>query len=298
MPNPNRVYTEKEIAALLERTAQLQAEDAGSAGSSQKGLNLSELEMVAQDAGLDMEFLHRAALEMELSSSSELGKDKTKTHVRVRRVIPSDLSDDEWEEVIFALRRKFESQSMDMAGMGSLGKGIVEQIGKSREWRHTSMSGIQTSVLFRPHKKGTSMELSQRVGIGSTTAESISYGTIAAGFFAMIAGALAKSLVIGLASVAAMMALFIPLIYYLDTKWRDKKHRELAELGDTLEMLVRAGDEQVPVAAQERVEPVATPVAVPQPSVASSEQEGRIQLDESDAPVSEGPSQAGRDRVN
>ncbi len=223
----------------MERIAQLQAEEAEAADKSRAGLNLNELETIARDAGLDPQFLHRAALELEHAGGKPLGKNKTKTHVRVDRVLPSDLTDDEWEEVVFALKRRFESDSYDMGlGMGTLGQGKIEQIGRSREWRHTSMSGVQTTVLLRPSKKGTSMEISQRVGIGSTKTESWAYGLPFAMLFAVITGAVMKSALIGSAAMVGWTALLVPLIYYLDTRWREKKHNELVDLADQLQEIV------------------------------------------------------------
>lgn len=239
MPEANRTYSDKEIAALLERTAQLQAEEAESADKTREGLNLTELELIARDAGLDPQFLHRAVIELEHAGGKPLGKKKTKTHIRVDRVLPSDLSDEEWEEVVFALRRRFESDSYDLGlGMGSLGQGKIEQIGRSREWRHTSMSGVQTTVLLRPHKKGTNMEISQRVGMSSTKVESWAYGLPFAFLFALLIGAVLKSTLIGSVSMVGLTALLVPLVYYLDTRWRDKKHNELVTLADELQDIV------------------------------------------------------------
>lgn len=97
------------------------------------------------------------------------------------------------------------------------------------------MSGISTSVLLRPHKKGTRMEISQRVGLGSTMAESIVYSSILTFFIAVTTGAIAKSLLIGGLSAIGLMALFVPLIYWLDTRWREKKHNQLNELADQIQ---------------------------------------------------------------
>ena len=254
MPDPNRTYTEKEIQALLERTAQLQAQEAESPDNDQEGLSLAELEAIAGDAGLDPQFLHRAALEMEHSGGKPIGKNKTKTHVRVDRVLPSDLTDDEWEDIIFVLKRRFEDQSYDMdmgLGLGSYGRGKIEQIGRSREWRHTSLSGVQTSVLLRPHKKGTSLEISQRVGIGSTKTESWAYGTPFALLFAIMIGAIAKSVLLGSVAMVGLTALIVPLVFYLDTQWREKKHDKLVEVADEIQQIVMRDGGQVrePVSA-------------------------------------------------
>lgn len=274
----SRTYSDKEIAALLQRTAQLQAQEAESQEGAREGLSLSELEVVARDAGLDPQFLHQAALEMAHSGGRTMGKNRTKTHVRVDRVLQAELSEDEWEEVIFALRRRFESQSMDMGDIGSLGKGKVEQIGRSREWRHTSFSGVQTSVLFRPTEGGTRMEISQRVGISSTTVESWTYGTIFALFFAAITGAAAKSLLIGSAAVVGWTALLVPLIYYLDARWREKKHNQLVEMADELQQIVTR-DERAQLQTgsalddPSKTEPAAAQIEIPEEE---TEEEGAL----------------------
>lgn len=238
MPSPNRTYSEKEIAALLERTAQLQAEQAEAVDRHREGLSLSELEAIASEAGLDPQFLHRAALELEHSAGKPLGKNKTNTHIRVDRVLPSDLSDEEWEDIIFALRRRFDTDSLDLSGLGTYGRGKVEQIGRSREWRHSSMSGVQTSVLFRPHRNGTSMEISQLVGFAGPKASAWGIGTPFAVLFATIMGAIAKGVLIGAAALVGWMVLLVPLIYYVDTRWREKKHHQLVELADELQGIV------------------------------------------------------------
>jgi len=272
MPDPNRTYTEKEIQALLERTAQLQAQEAESPENNQEGLSLSELEDIAGDAGLDPQFLHRAALEMEHSGGKPIGKIKTKTHVRVDRILPSDLSEDEWEDIVFVLKRRFESQSYDLdmgLGVGSYGRGKIEQIGRSREWRHTSLSGVQTSVLLRPHKKGTSLEISQRVGIGSPKAEAWGYATPFAALFAVMIGAIAKSVLLGSVAMVGLTALLVPLVYFLDMRWREKKHNKLVEVADELQQIVMrdAGEERVPATAESTAERAPEAVSEPKPGI-------------------------------
>jgi hypothetical protein len=182
-----------------------------------------------------------------------MGKNTTKTHVRVDRLLPSDLSEDEWEEVIFALKRRFESDSYDLGlDLGSFGRGKIEQIGRSREWRHTSLSGVQTTVLLRPYKKGTRMEISQRVGTASTKTESWAYGLPFAMLFAIITGAVLKSTLIGSAALVGWTALLVPLLYYLDTKWREKKHTQLVGLADELEDIVMRNSTEATLSATEK----------------------------------------------
>lgn len=148
----DRVYSEAEIALLLQRSAQLQADDTRADKTSKRGLTLTELEDVASGSGLDPEYLQRAALEMELSNGKSSIPKKTNTHIYTERFFSGQLTDEAWEEIVFELRGRYESASADLYGSTTVGKGITEQIDKSREWRITSFSGIKTSVLFRPKK--------------------------------------------------------------------------------------------------------------------------------------------------
>ena len=247
MPDPNRTYTEKEIAKLLERTAQLQADDVRDEQPSTSGLSLSELETIASEAGLDPEYLHRAALEIE-STGKKGFQNRTATHIHTQRFLSQELTEDVWEELVFELRRSFASNSsIDMTGLGSFGNGVVEQIGRSREWRHTSPMGVHTSVLLRPYKEGTRIEMSQKVGAGSPKSEAIGYGFLLSILPAFILAVIfGKSLLVGAASFTAFMAMLVPLVYLLDMRWRDKK---LANLESVAERLVEFANEKASLAS-------------------------------------------------
>ena len=266
MPNPNRTYTEKEIAALLERTAQLQADDARDESPTSNGLSLAELEGIAAEAGLDPEYLHRAALEIESKGKKGFQK-RTKTHIRAQRFLSAELDDVLWEEFVFELRNSFEgSPSADLSGMGSYGKGIVEQIGRSREWRHTSLSGVHTSVLLRPYKDGTRIEMSQRVGLGSPTAEASVYGFMSAILPTLIAAGITKSFTVAAIAMALSLIAFIPLVYFLDVRWRDKKLTKLEAAADRLVDLAHqhekaSGVKQAEVNESERIARTSEPTA-------------------------------------
>jgi len=126
MPDPSRKYDEMEIAALLERTAQLQADDATTERLSPQGLSLAELEGIASEAGLDPEYLHRAALEIESNGKKGFQK-RTSTHIHSRRHVPSELSEDLWEEMVFELRSSFGgTTTTDFAGSAAIGNSFVE----------------------------------------------------------------------------------------------------------------------------------------------------------------------------
>ena len=77
--------------------------------------------------------------------------------------------------------------------------------------------------------------MSQMVGMGSPRTEAIIYGFLLSIIPAFILGvSLGKSLLIGVISLAVIMAFLIPLVYYLDTRWRDKKLTQLESVANRL----------------------------------------------------------------
>lgn len=67
----DRLYTEKEISAILKRAGQMQTEQ--EAGQETLGLSLHELQGVAAEVGLDPDFVALAAAELERTASPERG---------------------------------------------------------------------------------------------------------------------------------------------------------------------------------------------------------------------------------
>lgn len=233
----NRSYTEEEIAAMLERAAELQTQQ--SRNPLHRSLSFEELEEIAAEAGIDPANLRQAARELDSPGKVLLDKSSgtNATHNFVERTIPGPLSLDAWEDVVAELSHRFDTDLG--AGMGTTyGKSSTQQIGRSVEWRHTSMSGIETRVLVRPNDDHLRIRLSQRVGLGSTTTESIMYGSFASMVIGVIGGAIAQSGPIGLAVFFVSLLATIPLVNYADKKWRGKKHRELHELGDQIAIML------------------------------------------------------------
>ncbi len=235
-----RTYSEEEMAAMLERAAKLQA-NAAKHAENRPGLTLSELEVIAAEAGLDPIHLKQAATELNESDAaiSHRNVSTGASHNFVDQWVVGDLSDESWEEVVSELRHRYDSDlgQMMSGGYGAemgYGRGHASQIGMTREWKHMSMSGIETRVIIQPRGESLQVKLSQRVGWGSTTAESITYGVATAAFAAMIAGAIIKSVPISFLVLISALVAAVPLIFYADKAWRKKKHRELEKLADRL----------------------------------------------------------------
>ena len=231
----DRVFSEKEVAVILERAAELQALSARERDH-RPGLTMAELESVAADAGLDSQALRQAAAELDHPQSDLLRRNSgmTAAHVFVEKRVSGTLTPEHWEDVVAELRHHFESDFASMMGMSGYGAGTTEQIGRTLEWRHTTMSGIETKVMLRPRGDEIDVKLRQRVGWASPPAEGSSYALILAIISGFFGGALLDSPLLGAALFLLVLAAAVPLIIYADGSWRKKKLRELETVADRL----------------------------------------------------------------
>ena len=251
-----RIYTEQEIAALIERTAELQAEK-NRRGDRGSGLTLTELESVAAEAGLDPSLLRQAAAEMDGPRSGlSQRRSASSTHIFTERWVPGPLNPEAWEDVVAELRHQFDSSLGAMMGMPNYGDGVTEQIGRSVAWKHKSMSGVETRVLVRPHGDKVHIRLSQRVGLSGPAAESLSYGVALAGIIAVMVTALAELGWLGWLVFLLILLVATPIIFYADRAWRQKKHEDLETLGDRIALLLTPASE----ARTPQIMPEQTPV--------------------------------------
>ena len=229
------------MAELLKRAATLQQNNSNSHPGS--GLTLSEMEEVAAEAGLDPVFLRQAALELDGGSRDpfSLNSDTTSTHNLIDRFIPNVVTDEGWDDLVAELRHRFDSDVGQAMGVPQYGKSITEKNGNIYEWRHTSMSGVETRALLRPRREGYHLQMSQRVGWGSKIAESITYGIVVASLIGLITGAVNHSALLGFTVFFLSFLGSGGLIYFLDDKWRKKKHNELHKLADRATLLLNMG---------------------------------------------------------
>lgn len=241
-------FTKEEVAALLERTAELQLQE-NRQHDGQSGLTLSELEHIAEEAGLDPRLLRVAATEMVAFGSGgggagvargKVGTSTSSTHNYIDRVVPGACTDDALENMVAHLRHRFDTELGASFG-SAYGSSSVDRIGRNIEWKHTSLSGIETRVLVRVRDEAMHVRLSQRVGLASPITESIGYGSILSFFAASVSAAALDSGGLGILAFFAALALFTPLVFLLDTRWRASKHRQLSDLADEVSALLSDG---------------------------------------------------------
>ncbi len=231
-----RTFSEKEIQSLLERATQLQA---SKESRPDLGLTLGELEQIAADAGIEPEYLRAAVREAESGIGLRNVHGHTNTHVFVERTVPGHLTEHEWHDVVLRVRNQFTNDSAASFGLGELyTRGTIEQLGSTREWRHTTTSGITTLVSIRSSDDMQHVRISRRVGLGSPRAEGIGYGLIASMITAFIAGAATDSVWILAMVLVSAIILFAPTIEWLDRRWRAKKLSEIEDVADDIARIV------------------------------------------------------------
>lgn len=258
---PDRTYSEREIADLIERAVERQQ----AARTAQPGetLTLAEIERIAAEAGIDPKHIREAAGEMDaVGKTLKRESGTTKTTVFVERWIDAPLTPEAWEDAVLELQDRYGASAA--AALGMPAGGTVQQIGNAYEWRHTSGLGVQTTITASPRDGRTRLRISQLVGLASATTEGILYGLGPAFLASLPMLALAEKLTgsTPLAAVGALMAFLVvwaisaPVITSLDRRWRTKKHAALAELADDL----------VPIlgTVSEGATPAATPLGMPE----------------------------------
>ena len=147
--SPKRIYTDKEISAVLKRAAELQRTQGPKATS---GLSLDELEQVAAEVGIDPDFVKTAALELE-EGRTEKGYHVwgAPTSLELERIVEGEMTDAKWEEAVGEIRRIF----------GAAGE--AGQLGRTREWILRDQTGERVHLTVSPQDDKTEIRFVYRM---------------------------------------------------------------------------------------------------------------------------------------
>jgi hypothetical protein len=238
---PERTFSQEQINSLLRRASELHV----TADDEAPGLTLAELEQIAAESGIPPRYLRAALEEADHGVTNRDTFGQTGSHAFVERVIPGDLSGDDWEAVILKLRKKYGSDDPDPFGMGPLhGRGVTERLGSTHEWRHSTAMGVTSNFTIRSSKGKQHVSFQRRVGLGSPRAEGLGYGLLVAILAAMVMGGATESVWILFLTLAVVWAVAAPSIEALDRKWRGKILREMKGTVDDLDGLLREQEEE------------------------------------------------------
>ena len=223
-----RVFSEQQIAQILQRAADKQAEAARAVPTT--GLTLAEIEALAAESGLDVAHIRAAAAELVPASPAE--RSRSATHVFVERTLDAPLTDAGWDELVAELRNRFGKAGMAPYLPSNAPSGDVAAVGKNREWSHTDGLGVETRVLATERGGKGRLRLSQRVGMmnewGDGTAVGLPLGILPA----LVAAKLLPGP--NVLVVALVLLLFVVATWMADVVWRKKKHHQLETLSDEL----------------------------------------------------------------
>ncbi len=143
------------MGALIQRATELQQENSDSLDH---GLSIDEIERIAGELGLDPEHLRTAAQEIENRLEDNAGTTfwGAPFQIDLKRVLDGALTEDQWEEIVMALRR------------ASGNSGNTSEIGKTKEWSHSLDEGImQTRVSLSPRNGQTTVEIQKQYRHGA-----------------------------------------------------------------------------------------------------------------------------------
>ncbi|MFA5668897.1 MAG: hypothetical protein WC967_06615 [Balneolaceae bacterium] len=148
----DKLYSQKEIKALLQKATELQRNELG---KNNKGLTLEELEQIAADSGINPMYIREA-----ISGQSTSVEEKSSFHLlgaplslEIGKEVPFEMSIDDWELVVQEARRTFKRNG-----------GTIQKLGKSLEWMSPENKFINTSLTATPLKKKTRFFVSSHFG--------------------------------------------------------------------------------------------------------------------------------------
>lgn len=171
-----RIYNEEQIAKILKRAAELEAErSVAGDGSLKQGLTLDELTSIAAESGIDPELLNRAANEFETDSdpaSNDFQTEITTKEISCERWINASPDDRVLDELVLELNHHFNTSDQDVTWWDKLwddysGKAKVRKTRSSLEWVYKGEHAEYTHrVLFQRRGERFRIRVSKKVSWG------------------------------------------------------------------------------------------------------------------------------------
>jgi len=156
LPDPlqsSRRFSEKEIGLILRRASELQVQDPEASVSPEAGgLSLAELEQVAREAGIDPQYIRRAATDI---STAGVAPDSTPFLGAPVRLEFERTVEGEVPESAYVILMEEIQQTLGPAG-------VVNTLGRSFAWHSTNVQR-QVSVTITPRQGRTRIRIEERL---------------------------------------------------------------------------------------------------------------------------------------
>ena len=165
-----RRFSEREVGLIIKRASEMQQSDPAERGGS--GMSLAELEQIASEAGIDPQFVRRAASDIDvapLSTTSPLLGGPTT--VRLERTINGEVPDTEFEALVLEIHNVLGEH------------GHASELGRSLTWTSAPVA------MRRVSSRRLSITVSPRAGVTTIRIEE-HLGHVAGGLFAGLMGGL------------------------------------------------------------------------------------------------------------
>ena len=180
---PDRVYSEREVAAIIQRAAESQRTTPDR--SDAPGLTLAEIERVGREAGLDPALLRSAASDLDAGALALDGR-RSRTAV-AERWVEAPFSPDAWEDAVASLRLSFGASSQGWTTAPD-----IAQVGRGHEWSHRSLSGATTTVSASPRGDRTRLRVvREEEGLANDRLQE----TLVGGFLGLVIGVIGGAVV-------------------------------------------------------------------------------------------------------
>lgn len=179
-------YSEKEVAQIFKRAAELESKQSNDIKSVEggPGLSLDELSQIAVDAGLDPENVRRAASELSLSESTDSQAQNTtvqKNEVIAERWVNGEFSNEAADLVIADLNHRYNATHEKVSWMDNImhdasldtdQQSKVKRTGKSLEWQKLNEYGTEEiRVLVQPRNEKIRIRVTKKNVYGTSFAD-------------------------------------------------------------------------------------------------------------------------------
>ena len=211
----SRHFSEKEVGALVQRATELHEQ---AKGESDRSLSLDDIEQIAAELGVPVEFLRAAAAEIENDRDSANPFSLLGSPFVIRRslVVDEKMTDDQWGDIVRKLR----------SAVG--GPGQITTVGKNKEW-FRSLGVGKTRVSVSSGDEETVVRLEQHFGVGALMAylAAVVPVVVLTGVMLTDAGA---NLIVGAGLILTILAAVRAMVYL----WTNREKARVQELSEVI----------------------------------------------------------------
>ena len=246
----NRTYTEEEVSRLIKRAVELEAERSISKESNRTGLNLTDLEQIASEAGIDPDLIKHAAKELD----SHTAKKPYSAEAKIKQ---SEIVFEEWiamepdpaifEDLITELNHRYGTSDKEITWWDKLwddynGKAKSRKTATSCEWEYTDEWGyFTTRALFQLKNDKLRVRISKRQLWDMKWEDNMHYFYFLMPVFVVsvvVGGVLTGSFMdnpwLGVSGGAFLTAISFPILHFFSKKSLQKHTREVKETASEL----------------------------------------------------------------